>query len=54
MRSILNLEHAGPGLGTYYFTWNPLIVRVSDDVWDLSDLGKALVRLPGELGTPNY
>lgn len=30
--------------------WNPLVVRVSDDMWDLSDLGKALVKLPGELG----
>ncbi len=29
-----------------------MVVRVSDDVWDLSDLGKALVKLPGELGAP--
>lgn len=32
--------------------WNPLVVRVGNDTWDLSDLGKALVKLPGELGTP--
>lgn len=32
--------------------WNPLVVRVGDDLWDLSDLGRALVKLPGELGAP--
>lgn len=33
-------------------TWNPLVVKVGDDVWGLSDLGKALTKLPGELGAP--
>ncbi len=32
--------------------WNPLVTRTGDDVWDLSDLGRALARLPGELGKP--
>ncbi len=32
--------------------WNPLVFRVGNDTWDLSDLGKALVKLPGELGKP--
>ncbi|MEM2007254.1 MAG: hypothetical protein QW154_06425 [Sulfolobales archaeon] len=32
--------------------WNPLVTKVGDDTWDLSDLGKALVKLPGELGKP--
>lgn len=31
---------------------NPLVTRVDRDTWGLSDLGKALVRLPGELGRP--
>ena len=33
-------------------TWNPLVTRIEDDVWDLSNLGKALIKLPGELGAP--
>ncbi|MEM1931113.1 MAG: hypothetical protein QW780_03700 [Sulfolobales archaeon] len=32
--------------------WNPLVIRVGKDTWDLSDLGKALVKLPGEFGKP--
>lgn len=31
---------------------NPLVTSATDDAWELSDLGKALVRLPGELGKP--
>lgn len=31
---------------------NPLVTKVGDDTWDLSDLGRALVKLPGELGKP--
>lgn len=32
--------------------WNPLVVSVGDDTWALSDLGSALAKLPGELGSP--
>lgn len=46
------LRARGAWVRDVLLAWNPLVVRVSDDVWDLSDLGKALVKLPGELGTP--
>lgn len=46
------LRARGAWVRDVLLTWNPLVVRVSDDMWDLSDLGKALVKLPGELGAP--
>ncbi|MEM1910781.1 MAG: hypothetical protein QXU78_03115 [Sulfolobales archaeon] len=32
--------------------WNPLVIKIGNDTWDLSDLGRTLVKLPGELGKP--
>ncbi|MEM0347606.1 MAG: hypothetical protein QXL83_03835 [Zestosphaera sp.] len=46
------LRVRGAWIKIVLLTWNPLVVRVGNDTWDLSDLGKALVKLPGELGAP--
>lgn len=46
------LRARGKWVRNVLLEWNPLVTRVDRDTWSLSDLGKALVRLPGELGKP--
>lgn len=46
------LKARGAWVRDVLLAWNPLVVRVNDDLWGLSDLGRALVKLPGEPGAP--
>lgn len=46
------LRSRGSWVRDVLLRWNPLVVNVGGDVWGLSELGSALVRLPGEFGKP--
>jgi len=45
------LDPQGSWIKTVLLKWNPLVVK-DGDMWNLSDLGKAFVKLPGNFGGP--
>jgi hypothetical protein len=46
------LDPQGSWIKTVLLKWNPLVVNIGKNMWDLSDLGKAFVKLPGNFGGP--
>lgn len=45
------LKPGGSWVRNILLKGNPLVGKTHDNVWTLSDLGKAFIKLPGELGS---